>query len=77
MVLRQGLGLAAVGLVLGLIGAAALTRLTSTLLFGVTPLDPVTFAAVGAFMLLIAATAAIVPARRATRVDPLTALRAE
>jgi putative ABC transport system permease protein len=77
MVLRQGLGLASLGLVLGLIGAAALTRLTSTLLFGVTPLDPATFTVVAAFMLVIAAAAAIVPARRATRVDPLTALRAE
>ena len=77
MVLRQGLALAGVGLVLGLVGAAGLTRLTSTLLFGVTPLDPATFAAVAAFMLVIAAAAAIVPARRATRVDPLTALRAD
>ncbi len=77
MVLRQGLSLAAMGLVVGLAGAAALTRLTTTLLFGVTPLDPATFTAVGVFVLAIAAVAAIVPARRATRVDPLTALRAE
>jgi predicted permease len=77
MVLRQGLGLATVGLVIGLLGAAVLTRLTSTLLFGVTPLDPATFAAVGAFMLVVAAAAAVIPARRATRVDPLTALRSD
>jgi len=77
MVLRQGLTLAATGLVIGLLGAAALTRLTSTLLFGVTPLDPATFVAVGAFMLLVAGAAAIIPARRATRVDPLTALRSD
>jgi putative ABC transport system permease protein len=77
MVLRQGVGLASLGLVIGLIGAAALTRLTSTLLFGVTPLDPSTFTTVAALMLLIAAGAATVPARRATRVDPITALRAE
>ncbi len=77
MVLRQGLTLAATGLVIGLLGAAALTRLTSTLLFGVTPLDPATFAAVGAFMLLVAGAAAIIPAHRATRVDPLTALRSD
>jgi predicted permease len=77
MVLRQGLGLAATGLVIGLLGAAALTRLTTTLLFGVTPLDPPTFVAVGAFMLLVAGAAAIIPARRATRVDPLTALRSD
>ena len=77
MVLRQGLTLAATGLVIGLLGAAALTRLTTTLLFGVTPLDPPTFVAVGAFMLLVAGAAAIIPARRATRVDPLTALRSD
>jgi putative ABC transport system permease protein len=77
MVLRQGLTLAAAGLVIGLLGAAALTRLTTTLLFGVTPLDPPTFVAVGAFMLLVAAAAAVIPARRATRVDPLTALRSD
>jgi predicted permease len=77
MVLRQGLVLAAAGLVIGLLGAAALTRLTTTLLFGVTPLDPLTFAAVGAFMLVVAGAAAAIPARRATRVDPLTALRSD
>jgi predicted lysophospholipase L1 biosynthesis ABC-type transport system permease subunit len=77
MVMRQGLSLAAAGLVLGLVGAAALTRLASTLLFGVQPIDPPTFAAVAVFMLLVAAAAALVPARRATRVDPLEALRAE
>jgi predicted permease len=77
MVLRQGLTLAVTGLVIGLLGAAALTRLTTTLLYGVTPLDPATFAAVGVFMLLVAAAAAVIPARRATRVDPLTALRSD
>ena len=77
MVLRQGLGLALAGLVIGLIGAAALTRLTSAFLFGVTPLDPSTFLAVSAFMLLVAGAAAVVPALRATRVDPLQALRAD
>ena len=77
MVLRQGLGLAVAGLIVGLLGAIALTRLTSALLFGVTPLDPATFGAVSAFMLLVAVAAAIVPALRATRVDPLLALRSE
>ena len=77
MVLRQGLGLAMAGLVVGVLGAAALTRLTSTLLFGVKPVDPLTFAAVSAFMMIVAAAASLIPARRATRVDPLTALRAE
>jgi predicted permease len=77
MVLRQGLTLAVVGLAIGLGAAAALTRVASTLLFGVKPTDPLTFAAVGAFMLLIAAAASLIPARRATRVDPLVALRAD
>jgi predicted permease len=77
MVLRQGLVLVAFGLIVGLLGAAALTRLTSTLLFGVRPVDPPTFVAVTAFMLFVAAAAAIVPARRATRVDPLVALRTD
>jgi predicted permease len=77
MVLRQGLVLVMFGLVAGLIGAAALTRLTSTLLFGVRPVDPPTFVAVTAFMLVVAAAAAIIPARRATRVDPLVALRTD
>ena len=77
MVLRQGLTLAVVGLAIGLGAAAALTREASTLLFGVKPTDPLTFAAVGVFMLLVAAAASIIPARRATRVDPLVALRAD
>src|SRR6185312_6736709 len=77
MVLRQGLTLAVAGLAIGLGAAAALTRVASTLLFGVKPTDPLTFAAVGAFMLLVAAAASIIPARRATRVDPLVALRAD
>ena len=77
MVLRQGLTLAVVGLVIGLGAAAALTRVASTLLFGVKPTDPVTFVAVGVFMLIVAAAASIIPARSATRVDPLVALRAD
>jgi predicted permease len=77
MVLRQGLTLAGIGLVIGLIAAAAFTRVASTLLFGVKPTDPATFAVVGGFMLLVAAAASIIPARRATRVDPLVALRSD
>ncbi len=77
MVLRQGLTLAGIGLVIGLVAAAAFTRVASTLLFGVKPTDPVTFAAVGGFMLLVAAAASIIPARRATRVDALVALRSD
>jgi predicted permease len=77
MVLRQGLTLAIIGLAIGLVAAAAFTRVATTLLFGVKPTDPATFAIVGAFMLLVAAAASIIPARRATRVDPLVALRSD
>lgn len=77
MMIGQGLRLAAWGVGLGLIGAAGVTRLVKSLLYNVTPTDPVSFAAVIALMLAVAAAAAYVPARRATRVDPMTALRAE
>jgi predicted permease len=77
MVLRQGMVLTILGVFIGLVGAALLTRLTSTLLFGVNPVDPLTFVAVSVFMVLVAVAASLIPARRATRVDPLTALRAE
>ena len=77
MVLRQGLGLAAIGIVAGLIGAYLLTRLMDSLLYEVRPNDPLTFAAVTAVVLLIALAASLLPARRATRVSPTAALRAE
>lgn len=77
MVLRQGLWLAAVGIVAGLIGAYLLTRLMDSLLYDVRPNDPLTFAAVAAAVLLIALAASLLPARRATRVSPTAALRAE
>ncbi len=65
------------GVVIGLAGAAALTRVTTSLLFEVSALDPVAFVAAAVMMTAVAAVAALVPARRATRVDPTTALRAE
>jgi predicted permease len=77
MVLRQGLGAAAVGLTLGLLGAAALGRLLTKLLYGVTPTDAVTFGAVAAVLLAVTLVACLIPARRAVRVDPLEALRSE
>jgi putative ABC transport system permease protein len=76
MVVGQGLRLCLVGLGLGLLASLALTRLLTTQLYGVSPTDPATFAALSAVLLLVAALAALLPARRATRVDPMIALRA-
>jgi predicted permease len=77
MVLRQGLRAAVVGLTLGLLGAAALGRVLTKLLYGVTPTDALTFVAVAAVLLAVALAACFIPARRAVRVDPLEALRSE
>jgi putative ABC transport system permease protein len=77
MVLGQGTKLAAVGVGIGLVGAFALTRVMSTLLFEVSVTDPVTFAAVVALLAIVALLACYIPARRATKVDPLIALRCE
>jgi putative ABC transport system permease protein len=77
MVVRQGLGPAAVGLVLGLVGALALGGVLRKLLYGVAPTDPATFAAVTVVLLAVAVVACLVPARRALKVDPLDALRSE
>jgi putative ABC transport system permease protein len=76
-VVREGLVLGLVGIGLGLAGALAVTRVLSAFLFGVGATDPVTFALVSALLLLIAVTASYVPSRRALKVDPLIALRAE
>jgi putative ABC transport system permease protein len=75
--LKQGFIVALIGIVLGLAGAAASTRLLQSWLYGVTPLDPSTFAWSAAAMLSVAALASYLPARRAARVDPLVTLRAE
>ncbi len=77
MVLRQGLGLAAAGLGLGLVLAWGASRLLTSLLFGVRPTDPLTYAAIIATLGATAAAASFAPARRAARVDPAEALRAE
>jgi ABC-type antimicrobial peptide transport system permease subunit len=77
LVMRQGLAVAGVGIVLGLAGAAASTRLIASWLYGITPLDPRTFALSAFGMLVVAAAASYLPARRASRVDPIVALRAE
>jgi putative ABC transport system permease protein len=77
LVLRKGAILTVAGIALGLAGAAAGTRLLEGMLFGVTPLDPTTFAAVALLFGLVATLAAYLPARRATAVDPMVALRSE
>jgi putative ABC transport system permease protein len=77
LVLAEGAVLVAAGLGLGLAGAAAATRYLEGLLFALTPLDPATFAAVAIAFPLLAGVAAYVPARRATTIDPLDALRCE
>jgi len=77
LVMKSGLAIALVGVAIGLAGAFALTRLMRTLLFAVEPTDKVTFAGVSICLLLIALAACYIPARRATKVDPLQALRYE
>jgi putative ABC transport system permease protein len=77
LVLKQGLGVAAIGGVVGIAAAAGATRLLSSLLFGVRPGDPLTLVAVSVILLACALIACYIPARRATRVDPMVALRYE
>ena len=77
LVLGHGLKLAVVGILIGIIGAYAVTRLMSSLLYGVKPTDPVTFGATAGCVILIALIASYVPAARAARVEPVVALRYE
>ncbi len=75
LVLRQGLTLASLGALLGMLGALALTRLLATLLYGTSPSDPLVFASAPAVLMAVAALACWIPARHAARIDPVTALR--
>ena len=77
LVLKSGMSLVIIGLTIGLAGALALTRLMTTLLFEVSPTDPITFFAVALCVILATLLACYIPARRATKVDPLVALRYE
>jgi predicted permease len=77
MVVRQGLVLAGIGIALGLVGAFGVTRVIATQLYNVTPTDPISFGGVAVFLALIALAASYFPARRATVVDPIVALRIE
>jgi putative ABC transport system permease protein len=77
LILRNGLALVLTGIVIGVGSAFVLTRFLATLLFGIEPTDSVTFVVVSATFFLIAMVAALIPALRATRVDPLIALRYE
>ncbi len=75
MVVRRGMKLTAAGLVIGLLGAWGVTRVIGSLLFGVSPTDPVTFGGIFLVLAVVAAVASYLPARRATRVNPVAALR--
>jgi ABC-type antimicrobial peptide transport system permease subunit len=77
LVVLQGMRLVTVGIAIGIVAAFGLTRLLATFLFGVKPLDPITFLAVPSLLAAVAFIAICGPARRATRIDPLDALRYE
>jgi putative ABC transport system permease protein len=77
MTIRQGLALTLAGIAIGVAAALGVTRLMRSLIFGVTPYDPLTFVAVAVLLLGVAVAACYIPARRAMRVDPMVALRYE
>lgn len=77
LILRQGLVLALIGCAIGLAGAFAVTRLLSSMLYGVSPRDAVTFTGIPLLLLVVALLASYIPARRAMQVDPMVALRYE
>jgi putative ABC transport system permease protein len=77
LVLRQGAGMIVLGITVGLAGALALTRFMQGIIFGVSSFDLVTFAGVTAMLIAVALAASYLPARRASRIDPMEALRTE
>ncbi len=77
LVVRQGLLLSATGVAIGLVASLGINRVLANLLFGVKATDPITYVAVAAVLLSVALVASYLPARRATRIDPLIALRYE
>ena len=77
LVVASGMSMTVAGVLLGIGGAAAVTKYLEGLLFGVEPMDPITFGAVGAMLIAVSAVACWLPAWRATRIPPVTALRAE
>ena len=77
LVVRQGMTMTLIGLVLGLAGAFALSRVLTGMLYGVSATDPLTFTGVSTVLLIVALLACLIPARRATHVDPIIALRTE
>ena len=77
MVIRQGMVIAAIGVALGLAGGAAVSRVLSVALYGVNPIDPMSFGAAAILLLSVALLANYIPAKRATRIDPIIALRYE
>jgi ABC-type antimicrobial peptide transport system permease subunit len=77
LIVRDGLKLVVIGVLVGLVGAFMLSRLLTTLLFGVTPTDALTYATVALVLIGVALAACYIPARRAAKVDPLVALRFE
>jgi putative ABC transport system permease protein len=77
LVVGRGVALTGIGVLIGILGAAAVTRVTATMLFDISPTDPLSFAGVSVFLISVSTLASYIPARRATQVDPLEALRHE